>query len=95
MTPSSPHEGARDLFTAGFRRVSPPPMLLAVLGKLKGRELANALSKAGFRSAESEAAPWVEEEVLEARKNRRAQNESSRGCFSFSGEAAASIRLPI
>jgi len=44
-----------DLFTAGFRRVS-RPMLLAVLGKLKDRELANALSKAGFRLLESEAA---------------------------------------
>jgi len=35
---------------------------------LKDRELANALSKAGFRSAESEAALGFEEEVLEAQK---------------------------
>jgi hypothetical protein len=43
-------------------------MLLAILGKLKDRELANVLSKAGFRSAEVEAAMSFEEEALEAQK---------------------------
>src|SRR5207245_1652839 len=42
-----------DLFTAGFRPRLAAPMLLAVLGKLKDREMGNVLSKAGFRSAES------------------------------------------
>src|SRR5205809_314368 len=45
-----------DLFTAGFRPRLASPMLLAILGRLKDRELANVLSKAGFRSAEVEAA---------------------------------------
>lgn len=57
-----------DLFTAGFRPRLAAPMLLAVLGKLKDRELANVLSKAGFRSAESEAALGFEEEALDAQK---------------------------
>jgi tRNA nucleotidyltransferase/poly(A) polymerase len=57
-----------DLFTAGFRPRLAAPMLLAILGKLKDRELANALSKAGFRSAESEAALGFEEEALDAQK---------------------------
>ena len=57
-----------DLFTAGFRPRLAAPMLLAVLGKLKDRELAGVLSKAGFRSAESEAALGVEGEALEAQK---------------------------
>ncbi len=57
-----------DLFTAGFRPRLAAPMLLAILGRLKDRELANVLSKAGFRSAESEAALGFEEESLEAQK---------------------------
>src|SRR5256712_748018 len=57
-----------DLFTAGFRPRLAAPMLLAILGKLKDRELANVLSKAGFRSAEVEAALGFEEEALEAQK---------------------------
>jgi tRNA nucleotidyltransferase (CCA-adding enzyme) len=57
-----------DLFTAGFRPRLAAPMLLAVLGKLKDRELANVLSKAGFRSAETEAALGFEEEALDAQK---------------------------
>src|SRR5881397_836010 len=56
-----------DLFTAGFRPRLASPMLLAILGKLKDRELANVLSKAGFRSAEVEALGF-EEEALEAQK---------------------------
>src|SRR5213595_816022 len=57
-----------DLFTAGFRPRLGAPMLLAILGRLKDRELANVLSKAGFRSAEVEAALSFEEEALEAQK---------------------------
>src|SRR6266513_3488701 len=57
-----------DLFTAGFRPRLAAPMLLAVLGRLKDRELANVLSKAGFRSAEVEAALSFVEEALEAQK---------------------------
>src|SRR6202158_2265677 len=43
-----------DLFTAGFRPRLATPMLLAVLGRLKDREQAAVLSKAGYRSAESD-----------------------------------------
>src|SRR2546421_1806479 len=57
-----------DLFTAGFRPRLAAPMLLAILGRLKDREQANVISKAGFRSAESEAALGFEEEALEAQK---------------------------
>ncbi len=57
-----------DLFTAGFRPRLAAPMLLAILGRLKDREMANVLSKAGFRSSEAEAALSFEEEALEAQK---------------------------
>src|SRR5437764_3827346 len=57
-----------DLFTAGFRPRLAAPMLLAVLGRLKDREQANILQKAGFRSAEVESALGFEEEALEAQK---------------------------
>src|SRR5713226_2925577 len=57
-----------DMFTAGFRPRLAIPMLLAVLGRLKDRELANVLSKAGFRSAEVETALGFEEESLQAQK---------------------------
>ena len=57
-----------DMFTAGFRPRLAAPMLLAVLGRLKDREQASVLSKAGFRSAEVEAALGFEEEALEAQK---------------------------
>jgi tRNA nucleotidyltransferase (CCA-adding enzyme) len=57
-----------DLFTAGFRPRLAAPMLLAILGKLKDRELANVLSNAGFRSAEAEAVLGFAEEAFEAQK---------------------------
>src|SRR5436309_1231586 len=57
-----------DLFTAGFRPRLAAPMLLAILGRLKEREQAHILQKAGFRSAEVEAALGFEEEALEAQK---------------------------
>ncbi len=41
-----------ELFMAGFRPRLATPMMLAILGKLKDREVASVLSKLGFRSAE-------------------------------------------
>src|SRR5450432_2343282 len=43
-----------DLFTAGLRPRLAIPMLLAILGRLKDREQSSVLSKAGFRSAETQ-----------------------------------------
>src|SRR5271167_1671006 len=52
-----------DLFTAGFRPRLATPMLLAILGRLKDREQSGVLSKAGFRSGESEVVLGFEEEM--------------------------------
>jgi tRNA nucleotidyltransferase (CCA-adding enzyme) len=41
-----------EFFMAGFRPRLATPMMLAILGRLKDRELGHALSKLGFRSAE-------------------------------------------
>ena len=41
-----------ELFMAGFRPRLATPMMLAILGRLKDRELGSVLSKLGFRSAE-------------------------------------------
>src|SRR3989475_7088034 len=57
-----------DLFTAGFRPRLATPMLLAILGRLKDREQANVLAKAGFRSAEADAVLSFEQEAREAQK---------------------------
>jgi len=57
-----------DLFTAGFRPRLAAPMLLAILGRLKDREQGGVLSKAGYRSAETEAVLDFPEEALEAQK---------------------------
>jgi len=57
-----------DMFTAGFRPRLAAPMLLAILGKLKDREQASVLSKAGFRAAEADAVLNFEEEALEGQK---------------------------
>jgi len=57
-----------DLFTAGFRPRLATPMLLAILGRLKDREQASVLSKAGFRSAEADVVLSFEEKALEAQK---------------------------
>jgi len=43
-------------------------MLLAILGRLKDREQANVLAKAGFRSAEADAVLSFEQEALQAQK---------------------------
>jgi tRNA nucleotidyltransferase (CCA-adding enzyme) len=57
-----------DLFTAGFRPRLATPMLLAILGRLKDRELSAVLSKAGYRSAEADTIVSFPEEALEAQK---------------------------
>jgi tRNA nucleotidyltransferase (CCA-adding enzyme) len=57
-----------DLFTAGFRPRLANPMLLAILARLKDREKAAVLSKAGFRSAEAETVLTFEEEAFDAQK---------------------------
>src|SRR6202795_2191253 len=57
-----------DLFTAGFRPRLATPMLLAILGRLKDREQGGVLSKAEYRSAETEAVLGFPEEALEAQK---------------------------
>jgi tRNA nucleotidyltransferase (CCA-adding enzyme) len=65
-----------DLFTAGFRPRMATPMLLAVLGKMKDRELNQALSKAGYRSADidrvesfAEAAESSQKELVGKKMN--------------------------
>jgi tRNA nucleotidyltransferase (CCA-adding enzyme) len=57
-----------DLFTAGFRPRLATPMLLAILGRLKDREQGGVLSKAGYRSAESDAILSFPQEADEAAK---------------------------
>jgi tRNA nucleotidyltransferase/poly(A) polymerase len=57
-----------DLFTAGFRPRLGTPMLLAILGRVKEREQATVLSKAGFRAAESEAVLTYSEKATDAQK---------------------------
>jgi tRNA nucleotidyltransferase (CCA-adding enzyme) len=57
-----------DLFTAGFRPRLATPMLLAILGRLKDRELSGVLSKAGYRSAEADKIEGFAEEALGAQK---------------------------
>jgi tRNA nucleotidyltransferase (CCA-adding enzyme) len=58
-----------DLFTAGFRPRLATPMLLAVLGRMKDRELHGVLSKAGYRSVEADKVTGFAEESLDAQKN--------------------------
>jgi tRNA nucleotidyltransferase (CCA-adding enzyme) len=57
-----------DLFTAGLRPRLVTPMLLAILGRLKERELGSVLSKTGYRSAEAGRVLEFEEEALAAQK---------------------------
>ena len=57
-----------ELFMAGFRPRLASPMMLAILGKLKDRELGHVLSKLGFRSAELEQVEEFPEEALEVQK---------------------------
>src|SRR5256885_5339782 len=62
-----------DLFSAGYRPRLATPMLLAILGRLKDREQAGVLSKAGFRSAEADQILGFAEEALEAQKELAAR----------------------
>jgi len=57
-----------DLFTAGLRPRLATPMMLAVLGRLKDREQGAVLSKAGYRSAETEEVLGFPGEALAAQK---------------------------
>ena len=57
-----------DLMMAGFRPRLATPMLLAILGKMKDRELSSVLSKAGFKSAEAAAVVDFEEKALAVQK---------------------------
>jgi hypothetical protein len=57
-----------DLFTAGFRPRIATPMLLAILGRLKDREQGGVLSKAGYRSAETDLVMGFAQEADEAAK---------------------------
>jgi tRNA nucleotidyltransferase (CCA-adding enzyme) len=57
-----------ELFMAGFRPRLATPMMLAILGRMKDRELSHILSKLGFRSAEIERFEEFPEEALETQK---------------------------
>ena len=57
-----------DVFTAGFRPRLATPMLLAILGRLKDREQGGVLSKAGYRSAETDVVLGFAQEAEEAAK---------------------------
>lgn len=57
-----------DLFTAGIRPRLATPMMLAILGRLKEREQATVLSRAGFRAAEADTILGFEKEVLDDQK---------------------------
>jgi tRNA nucleotidyltransferase (CCA-adding enzyme) len=57
-----------DLFTAGFRPRLGTPMLLAILGRLKDREQAAVLSKAGYRSAEADRVLGFAGDAMDAQK---------------------------
>jgi tRNA nucleotidyltransferase (CCA-adding enzyme) len=57
-----------ELFMAGFRPRLATPMMLAILGRLKDRELSHLLSKLGFRSAEIDAIEGFPEKVQETQK---------------------------
>ena len=57
-----------DLYMAGFRPRLATPMLLAILHRLKDRELSSTLSKLGYRSAEIEAIEKFPEKALEIQK---------------------------
>ena len=58
-----------ELFMAGFRPRLATPMMLAILGRLKDRELGSLLSKLGFRSAEISEIEDFPETALAAQKD--------------------------
>jgi tRNA nucleotidyltransferase (CCA-adding enzyme) len=57
-----------ELFMAGFRPRLATPMMLAILGRLKDREMSSVLSKLGFRSAEIEEIEEFPEGAMEVQK---------------------------
>ena len=57
-----------ELFMAGYRPRLAIPMMHAILGRLKDRELGSLLSKLGFRSAEIAAIEIFPEKALEIQK---------------------------
>ena len=57
-----------ELFMAGFRPRLATPMMLAILGRMKDRELSSVLSKAGFRSSEISALEEFPEEAQKVQK---------------------------
>jgi tRNA nucleotidyltransferase/poly(A) polymerase len=57
-----------DLYMAGFRPRLATPMLLAIFGRFKDRELSSTLSKLGYRSAEIEAIEKFPAKALEIQK---------------------------
>jgi hypothetical protein len=58
-----------ELFMAGFRPRLATPMMLAILGHLKDRELGSLLSKLGFRSAEIAEIEEFPEKATDAQKD--------------------------
>jgi tRNA nucleotidyltransferase (CCA-adding enzyme) len=58
-----------ELFMAGFRPRLATPMMLAILGRLKDREVGHLLSKLGFRSAEIESIEEFPEKALDVQKD--------------------------
>lgn len=57
-----------DFLMAGLRPRLAIPMTLAILGRLKDRELSGALHKLGYRAAEVDAVTEFEQEALAAQK---------------------------
>jgi tRNA nucleotidyltransferase/poly(A) polymerase len=66
-----------DLFMAGFRPRLASPMMLAILGRLKGREMGSVLSKLGFRAAEIETLESFPEKVAIAEKELTGKKTNS------------------
>ncbi|HEY2117814.1 MAG TPA: hypothetical protein VGH37_01405 [Candidatus Acidoferrum sp.] len=66
-----------DLFMAGYRPRLSSPMMLAILGKLKDRELGNVLSKLGFRAAEIDAIESFPDKVEAAEKELTGKKTNS------------------
>jgi tRNA nucleotidyltransferase (CCA-adding enzyme) len=62
-----------DLFMAGFRPRLATPMMLAILGRLKDRELSNVLGKLGFLAAEIDAIETFPEKAQEIQKELNAK----------------------
>jgi tRNA nucleotidyltransferase (CCA-adding enzyme) len=57
-----------DLMMAGFRPRLGDPMLLAILGRMKDRELSGALTKAGLKSKEADAVLEFEDKAMAVQK---------------------------